>query len=84
MWKDRKDSFNKVVRSHEALILGLLVGVCVGIFLMLNVSVFVKDENWKIPITLCGNVKNVQSSNFSYSGKIKHVTCKDKRTFANF
>ena len=76
--------FNKVVRSHEALILGLLVGVVVGVILMISVNIAVKYENWKIPITLCNTEANVESVSFSYVGKVKKVTCKDKRVFANF
>ena len=79
-----KANFNRVVRSHEALFLGLLVGVIAGVLLMVTVNIPVKHENWKVPITHCGSEKNVESASFSYTGKIKKVICKDKRVFTNF
>ena len=82
MW--RKWPFNKVVRSHEALFLGLLIGVIVGVLMMMMVNIPVKYDNWKVPATLCGSEKNVESASFSYTGKIQKVVCKDKQVFKNF
>ncbi len=79
-----KGKFNRVVRSHEALFLGLIVGAIVGVLLMVTVNIPVKYENWKVPTTHCGSEKNVESASFSYTGKIKKVVCKDKRIFTNF
>ena len=80
-----KGKFNRVVRSHEALMLGLLVGVIAGVLLMLMVNIQVKSDNWKAPIAQCGaGTDNVASASFSYTGKIKKVVCKDKRVFTNF
>jgi len=76
--------FNKVVRSHEALLLGLLVGVIAGVLLMIMVNIPVKYENLKVPTELCGGEKNVEMASFSYTGNIKKVVCKDKRSFNNF
>lgn len=77
-------NFNKVVRSHEALFLGLLVGIIIGVLLMVTTVIPIKYENWKTPITLCGSEKNIESISFSYSGKVKKIICKDKRVFKNF
>ena len=76
--------FNKVVRSHEALFLGLLVGVIIGVILMITVTIHVKNESLKAVNKLCDTIENVESVNFSYSGNLKRVICKDQRVFTNF
>ena len=82
----RLDSFNRVVRSHEALILGLLVGAIVGVLLMIFVTITIKQDNWKVPVAEahCGKVENVESATYTYTGKIIKVVCKDKRVFDDF
>ena len=84
--KSRIDSFNRVVRSHEALILGLLVGAIVGVLLMIFVTITIKQENWKVPLAedICGKVENIESVSYSYTGKVQRVVCKDKRVFNEF
>ena len=84
--KSRKDSFNKVVRSHEALVLGFLVGAIVGVLLMIFVTITIKQDNWKVPLAndICGKVENVESVSYSYTGKVQKVVCKDKRVFNDF
>ena len=83
MWF-KETSFNKVVRSKEALILGLLIGVICGVLLMINVTIQVKEGDWIVAIKLCEKKENVSTIHFSYMGTVKKVTCKDKQTFDNF
>ena len=80
-----KTSFNKVVRSHEALIIGFLVGIIAGVGLMQLVSVHVKSEKWLSAISICDKrADNVKTVSFSLTGKLTKVVCKDDRVFDNF
>ena len=76
--------FNKIVRSHEALILGVLVGIIVGVILMALLNVSIKHEKLTSAITLCGNVNNIDSIIVSNTGKIQKIVCMDQRVFSNF
>ena len=76
--------FNKVVRSHEALILGLLVGVTCGVLLLIAITVMVKAPDLLAAIKLCEKKENVAAIRVSYAGKLKMVLCKDQRVFYNF
>ena len=78
------DEFNKVVRSHEALGLGLILGGFIGALVLVFGNTPVKNEYWKVPIDLCKKVSNVETVNFTFFGKIHSVKCKDKRKFTEF
>lgn len=77
-----KSPFNKVVRSKEALFVGLLTGLFiggyVGSFLLPTV---VKNEVYVDPIELCDKVENIESVTFDYTGELTKVECKDSRVF---
>lgn len=76
--------FNKVVRSHEALFLGLLLGIIVGVILMITLNIPIKQDNFKSAVKLCGVLDNVKIVHVSYTGKLQRVVCNDQRTFSNF
>lgn len=79
MWKS---PFNKIVRSKEALIIGLLTGMVigggVGSFLVPTV---VKNEVYEDAIKLCDTIDNVEAVTFNFTGSLRRVDCKDSRSF---
>ena len=79
MWKS---PFNYIVRSKEALVIGLLVGVIIGgiIGAFLN-PITIKGDVYDNPISLCEKKENVKSVVFSFQGKPTKIVCKDGRVF---
>ena len=77
-----KSPFNKIVRSKEAMIIGLLLGLVIGGtaegFLMPSV---VKGEAYNNPIELCDTVENIDKVTIRFDGKITKVECNDGRDF---
>jgi|AntRauTorcE11898_2_1112593.scaffolds.fasta_scaffold105671_1 hypothetical protein len=73
MWKS---PFNKVVRSHEAGIVGLLGGIMIGVAAMFFVPVVVKGAHAAQLHELCPNsVPTIIS--ISYAGEIVRAECED-------
>lgn len=77
-----KSHFNNVVRSTEALILGLAVGIVVGAVVgsVLVPSVISSDQYLK-PISVCGKATNVARIKITIHGVLSEVVCKDGRRF---
>jgi hypothetical protein len=80
-----KSPFNKVVRSTEALTLGLAVGLVVGSIIgSILIPTVITNDVYKTPITLCGKVSNVLRVKIQIHGILSEVECKDGRVFDNF
>lgn len=84
LFKVWESPFNKVVRSHEALIGGFLAGLVLGLALVLILTLKINHEDLQKPAKLCGSLENVESMEFRFDSKIQKVTCKDGRVFNNF
>ena len=77
-----KSPFNKIVRSKEALFIGLLLGLVLGAV----VSGFltptkIKGKEYDNPIELCGAADKVKSVSVRFDGKLTEVECTDGRDF---
>lgn len=77
-----KSPFNKVVRSKEALFIGLLLGLVVGGLISgLLMPTTIKGEEYNNPIEICGNVEKVETVIVRFDGKVINVECTDGRDF---
>lgn len=77
-----KSPFNKIVRSKEALIIGLMTGLFVGAALgSFLIPTVIKSEVYVDPVKLCKGLDNVETVTFSFTGALQKVECKDSRIF---
>lgn len=76
--------FNKVVRSHEALIGGFLAGLVTGLALVLILTLKITFDDFEKPIKLCDEFSNIESIEYRFDTKLHTVVCKDGRKFNNF
>ena len=70
-----KSPFNKIVRSEEALIIGIALGVILGVSMLIFTPVHVHKEPYNNAATLCGGVDKVKEVDFTYTGKQSKVVC---------
>lgn len=84
--KPFKSPFNKVVRSHEALFLGLLLGFLLGLVAIAFIPVVVDKDVYENPVSeaLCGKMDNIEYVRFDYLGRLQEVKCKDGRVLNSF
>jgi hypothetical protein len=84
---------NKIVRSHEALIIGLLAGLLAGaLIVLLFVSITVKTEEYRNPARICSASKEVHEDHvtevkkvvYSFTGEIIKIKCTDGRVIDDF
>jgi len=76
--------FNKIVRSNEAGIVGILIGMLVGVVLMISVPTHIENSHYKKPATLCGGIDKVKYVNYNHIGNVERVKCADGRSFDKF
>ena len=77
-----KNPFNRVVRSKEALIIGILTGLIVGGYVASFIlPTVVKNDVYIDPIKLCGKAENIEAVTFNFTGNLEKVECKDSRVF---
>ena len=74
-----KSPFNKVVRSHEAGVVGILIGILIGVGLMVFVPTHIESNHYKKAATLCGGVDKVTYVNYNHIGTVKKIKCTDGR-----
>lgn len=79
-----KSPFNKVVRSHEAGIVGLLSGVMLGVVSMLFVPILVKADQVAVLEGYCDGLTNIETIAYSYTGRVTRVVCKDGQVLDSF
>lgn len=79
-----KSPFNKIVRSNEAGLIGILLGILIGVALMIFVPTHIETTNYKKPTTLCGDVDKVKFVNYTHIGTLKEVKCTDGRSLTDF
>lgn len=72
-----KSSFNNIVRSHEAAIIGLLLGIIMGVTSMFFVPIVVSEDQLLILPEYCDSIKYTEKVYFSYTGKIIKAVCKN-------
>lgn len=77
-----KSPFNKIVRSHEAGIVGLLAGIMIGVAAMIFVPVVVTETQLDQLPTYCES--GISSISFSYVGRVTRVQCKNGQIIDNF
>lgn len=81
-WK-WNNPFNKIVRSHEAGIIGIGLGVILGVLLILFTPIVIDYERIEKVSELCGN-HGIEQITVSYIGSVKELRCEDGRFFNNF
>ena len=74
--------FNNVVRSHEALFTGFMVGAIFGICVILLSPVTISEGAFAKPIEVCSTVPNITHVRYSHTGNVISVLCKDGKSFS--
>lgn len=72
-----KSPINKVIRTHEAAIIWLLIGIIIGLILPFFVPNKINLENISTVAKLCGGIENVKYIKSVYTGEITTIGCKD-------
>lgn len=67
--------FNKVVRSTEALAVGILVGIVMGALIMFFVPVSVHNQELTEAIKLCNDIDNVKVIRVTPTRDLINVEC---------
>ena len=77
-----KSPFNNVVRSKEALVLGLALGLVIGSIIgSLLVPTVIGNDQYVKPAQVCGKMSNVLRIKITVHGILSEVVCKDGRSF---